>query len=237
MNGQDSARALLSGGLVQRRAYWNRLIATWDQIAIAGTLAVWAAVRPWEAMTAEELAIRVASAGAISSVLLAVWRWQARYTDNAIVGLNAATRLAEGELLPLDFLCTVKKPDIACARLAFSLDTVDSDATPIQVPNTAYGSRGHTLLDVFALLLTLLPGLAAWRLCVRAGSITLDHALCLRFPSFLLVVNALAVLWVGGCWLWWRQQTHPWPQAKNTSAVPAGQGAVPSNVPPSPASP
>jgi hypothetical protein len=219
MADHDAAGKLLSGALVQRRATWNRHIATWDQIAIAGSIVVWIAIVRWPDCTAQESGVvQIAAASALTSLLFSVWRWQVRLIDDAILGLNAATRLCERELLPSDDLCTVKIPDVTGSSLARCLSEVDPTRS-VSIPNTKYGGRGHTGLDLLAILVMVSTGVWVLLLCVSEQRLTLDGGLCVKFPAPLVLMNLVGIGWVLGWWIWWRRQSHLWPQRREAGCT------------------
>jgi hypothetical protein len=215
MPNDDAAGKLLSE-FGERRSHLSGYIGIWDKVAIGGSIAIWAFVVR-EVSDVHLQVSQVALASALTSVLLSVWRWQARLIDDGIVRLYAVIHLCEGQLLPNEKLCTVKLPEIIDrAGLARNLSSVDPKSE-FQVPNTAFGSRGHAELDIFAVTVMAIMGLGVVSLCIQDGSLSWDRGLWLRYPSFLLLANAVGICWVIGSWLWWKKQKHPWPLAKPQS--------------------
>ena len=186
-NGQ-AATTLLSGAFAQRRAYLSHVMSTWNQIAITGSIVVWAAILRWPDQGAS--VVQFASASALTAVLLAVWRWQPRLTDDAFTRLYAVTRLCEREILPGDDLCSVSLPDIRGARLARRFGEVDPERS-FPIPNTAFGERGHAGLDLFAILAMTITAIGVLWVCVQDNRLTLNQGLCVRFPTPLVFSEPL----------------------------------------------
>lgn len=203
-NGAAAEKVL--GALAQQRGYLNRSISTWNQIGIAGSIGVWAATAGHSATDGSA----VAAAGVLTAILLGVWRWQARFIDNAIVGLYATTLLCERELLPSDDLCTVRRPKTNHTEFAERLSGVDP-AKWFDVPNTAFGSRGHDGLDGFAIAVMLITAIVGLWLGVHDGYLRLDQGLCLRLPALVIPVNLGGIVCVIWRRFWWQRQTHRWP--------------------------
>lgn len=209
---EDAAKVLLSGEYSRRRAHLSGIITRWDQLALTGTLAIWALLLPWNAIFGENadpelFSTLVAFSGALSSLLIGFWRFRVRNTDDAIVALYPAMYLAERTLGIPSEVCTIKPP-LKLAPLT-KADIVAGVAY-VTICNRQMGGRGHSVGDWIAVGFIVASGIVGVAVGRRLGVITLwgntPHAI-----GFLLIFNIIGLLLVLAGYVWWRQRQLLWP--------------------------
>lgn len=202
MTNEDVARILLSGEYSRRRGVYSRALVTWQQVAVTGTVAIWALLV--RADSTVDLATGVALASALSSLLIGVWRLYSRILDNAIVAMYPMLYLCERVLVPGP-ACTFPTPKgippLTQEQAAGKLDWTT------RVRTVDFGHRLHRGTDVIAwivigafLVLSIHVGLQEGRFArVDATYVSL---LCLTLAGAALVLVS---------WVIWRCKVHAWP--------------------------
>jgi hypothetical protein len=102
----------------------------------------------WETINDHKIlfVIQVAWTGALSSVLLGLWRLWAHHIDTAIVRLYPAIYLSE-RFLPPGEVCTIRPPN---GTVPLSHDEINRGVEYQRVQNKDFGGRGHRMFDGIA---------------------------------------------------------------------------------------
>lgn len=194
----DAAKALLSGQIPRRHIHLSQEIGHWDRYALVGTIAVWTLFlrnnpSDWS----------VAWASGLSSILVGVWRFYARYLDDAIAETYPSIAHYESALQVMPDNSVLKK---------LMKKGLTSDSIREIVQAKLAGDRGHLPFDWLGLMLIPLMGIATvysgdW------GRLTCCGWLPLHSYSLLLfnLVGVVLVLWAmngfqtrkGGMWGVW----------------------------------
>jgi len=150
---------LLSGEYSRRRGYLSQVITSWNGYALIGMLSIWSFCVDWRNLlgdcnSQEMFSIQIAWASALSSVLLGLWRFYARYLDDAIIHMYPAIYICESSLIH-EKLRTIKPPK-NIRPLSSCIDY--KNIGWINVYNRDFGSRGHQVFDFIAGILVVAFG-------------------------------------------------------------------------------
>jgi hypothetical protein len=214
MNLDEVAKAVLSGSYERRRGYITNQLTTWNQLAVMGTIAIWAFFVRWEALLGQPpdnrlFATQVAWAGALSSLLIGLWRYSSRVLDNDIVRTYPAIYLSERLLLPQE-ICTISPPK-GVQPLSFTAITNGIEYRKVQ--NKDFGGRGHAGVDWIGVVLIVVFTVVSMLVAPSVGAIALSCDL--REPVvFLLVANLVGLAFIAWGYLSWKGKSHDWPVPK-----------------------
>ena len=209
---EDSAKAILSGEYSRRRYHLDRIIVTWDGLALTGTLAIWGFVVKWDALMRlppdlELFATQIAWASALSSILIAIWRVYAHQLYHGIVKLYPTIYLHERALVPPE-LCALKPPqDVK----ALDLSTAQGAIKYIKVRDKDFGSGGHGMFDLIAGIVIVAFGMISIGVGLFKNVITLLSPGRLHLIGYLLGANILGLALVIASYFMWRNCEHSWP--------------------------
>jgi hypothetical protein len=219
MSVQEVARILLSSEYARRRGYLSQMITTWNQVVIAGTLALWTLLVRWDALLGVQqnrpvFTTQIAAASAAAAILLGLWRFHARVLDDAIVRLYPVMYLCECVLVPPQ-AHTVPRPT-NCESL--SQQDAAGQVAWKEVTNSVFGGRWHHVFDWLAAGATVAFGALSVCTAVELGEATVSLRAPLNRVGYLLLGNLFGVLLILSGWLWWRNRKLNWP-VKSTGAA------------------
>lgn len=210
---QDAARILQSGEYSRRRGYLSKTITTWNQIAVSGTIAIWAFLIPWQVIVGENpdhilFTNQVALASALSAVLLGLWRFYVHYLDKSIIRLYPIMYLCERILSPVE-ACTLPTPKSKLVLL--NKTTALSPLRWVDIQNSDFRERGHTVIDLFAAAFIFAFGLiSVWTaLHYKTASFVLFGKP--NLIGYMLLFNITGLILVLMGWIRWRRCNLKWP--------------------------
>jgi len=212
---EKSAPIVLSGAFERRRGYLSNTVVSMSQLTVTATLAIWGFSVRWEAAFQQSpdwkrVAIQVAWAGALSSIIIGLWRFYAHYLDHAIIGLYPALYLCERALLPTE-VCTLKQPaNVTQITKKNIIDGLDYT----EVKDKDFGGRGHPFIDGISIFAIILFGFASVKLGLSSGLITFTGTSGVHTLGWLLGANFFGLCFIIGGYLWWRWRKHLWPVPK-----------------------
>jgi len=222
---EEVAKAVLSGAYERRRGYLTSQLTTWNQVAATSTIALWAFFVHWEALLGQHpdgrlFATQVAWAGALSSLVIGLWRYWSRRVDNDLVRLYPAIYLSERLLLPPE-VCTISPPT-KTAPLTSTMIAGGIEYRPF--PNKDFGGRGHGCLDWTGTVLIFLFAVSSVLVAASLGVITLPCVDPREPATFLLLGNLAGLALVAWGYFSWKEKTHDWPVPKQNIEAPVASG-------------
>lgn len=223
---EKTAPAVLSGAYERRRGYLSTTIVSMNYLAVTATLAIWGFSVRWETGLGQSpddwqrVAIQVAWAGALSSILIGLWRFYAHYLDHAIIRLYPALYLCERVLLPIE-VCTLIPPS---GVQPISKTDIDAGVNYQDVHDKDFGGRGHPFIDCVGGITVVLFGFATAWLGTSSGLITFAWFGMPHLLGWLLVGNGIGLVFISVGYVRWRNCKHKWPVPK---APQSGEDPVP----------
>lgn len=199
MDVEDTAKVVLSE-YSTRRYHLDRVIVTWDGLALTGTLAILSFAVKWDALLtdSELFAIQLAWAGALSSLLVGLWRLYAHYLYNHIVRLYPTIYLHESAIVPHE-LCTIHPPKGRDIK-PLAMGKARGNVKYITVHHKDFDGGGHGGFDLIAGAVIVVFGVASMWTALSMDVITVSLFTRPHMIGYLLLGNCVGLVLVEGGW-------------------------------------
>lgn len=220
-----SAAAVISGGYERRRGYLTAAAYTVSQVTAVTTVAIWGYLMRWDLILQQNqfdwglFARQAAWAGALSSIVLAVWRIYARMFVAQIFRLYPGLYLCERLVLPPE-VCTVNHPD---PTAALSREDITQGFDFRDFTNKQLENRSDTLEDRAAVAAIVAFSVVSLAAGYKARLITFTPAWPPHEIGLMLLINLIGVLSIVRAYQQWCKKIVKWPVRRlNNAAGPPG---------------
>jgi hypothetical protein len=216
---EDAARILQSGEYSRRRGYLSKTITTWNQIAVSGTIAIWAFFIPRNVIAGDKtdyefFTNQVAVASALSAFFIGLWRFYVRFLDKSIISLYPIMYLCERILSPEE-ACTLSppKPKGPKGKTLAPLNKTTA-LRPLKwedIKNSDYSSRGHTFIDLLAVCIILAFGAVSVWIALHFKTAAFVPFGRPNLIGYMLFGNIAGLVFILLGWICWKRGKHRWP--------------------------
>ena len=205
---EESATVVVSGSYERRRGYLTAAMYTVNQVAVTTTVAIWAYLIRWDLILKQVqpdwalFATEAAWAGALSSIVVGVWRLYERQLDQEVVRLYPGIYLCERLVLPAE-VCVVNPPKgVAALSKAAILDGFDFR----DIPNTEHGGRGHNFEDLIGAISIVVFSIMSLGAGWKANVIALPRVGWPHQIGLMLIGNLVGLALIVTAYMRWRKK-------------------------------